>query len=222
MIDRRHEDQEAARHRDVRGEPRPLGAERLLDDLDEDLLPFLQQVFDLRLRLIAIPIAVAAAAIPAGGPRPASRRDGGTATAPATAASASCLAPSAGTRERRRAPCPSVVFVVIVAGELLELLDGVDDLSDVEKRVALEADVDERRLHPGEDLGDPPLVDVADDAALILALDEDLDDLVVLENGDARVVRAGGDDHLLVHGNSSHGTRLHADQHRTRSERTRK
>ena len=46
VIDRRHEDQEAARHRDVRGEARALGAERLLDDLDEDFLPFLEQVFD--------------------------------------------------------------------------------------------------------------------------------------------------------------------------------
>jgi hypothetical protein len=58
---------------------------------------------------------------------------------------------------------------------------------------------------PGRTFENPSLVDVADDAALILALDEDLDDLVVLENGDARVVRAGGDDHLLVHGNSNRG-----------------
>ncbi len=83
-----------------------------------------------------------------------------------------------------------LVVVVLVAGfEPLELLDGVDDFRDVEERVALEPDVDERRLHPREDLGDPSLVDVADDAALILAFDENLDDLIVLENGDARVVR---------------------------------
>ena len=86
----------------------------------------------------------------------------------------------------------SAGFVVVFVARLeaLELLDGVDDFSDVEERVALEADVDERRLHPGQDLRDPALVDVADDAALILALDEDLDDLVVLEDGDARVVGA--------------------------------
>ena len=46
VIDRRHEDQEAPRHGDVRGEPGALGAERLLDDLDEDFLPFLEQVLD--------------------------------------------------------------------------------------------------------------------------------------------------------------------------------
>ena len=38
VIDRRHEHEEAARERDVRGEPRALGAERLLRDLHEDLL----------------------------------------------------------------------------------------------------------------------------------------------------------------------------------------
>ena len=37
----------------------------------------------------------------------------------------------------------------------------------------------------------------------ILALDEDLDDLIVLEDGDPGVVVARGDDHLLVHGNSA-------------------
>src|SRR5262249_27556403 len=53
VVDRRHEDEEPARHRHVRGQARPLGAERLLDDLDEDLLAFLQQLLDLLLRPIA-------------------------------------------------------------------------------------------------------------------------------------------------------------------------
>ena len=90
--------------------------------------------------------------------------------------------------------------VLLVARfEAVELLDGVDDFGDVEKRVALEADVNERGLHAGEHLRDPALVDVADHAALTLALDEDLDDLILLENRDAGVVIARGDDHLLVH-----------------------
>ena len=46
VVDRRHVDQEPARQAEVRGDPRALGAERLLDDLDDDLLPFLEQVFD--------------------------------------------------------------------------------------------------------------------------------------------------------------------------------
>ena len=83
--------------------------------------------------------------------------------------------------------------------ELLELLERVDDVGDVEEAVALEAEVDEGRLHAGQDLGDPALVDVADDAALPLALDEDFGDLVVLEDGHHRFVAVRGDDHLLGH-----------------------
>src|SRR6185436_8012866 len=55
VIDGRHEDQEPPRHRHVRGEPGALGAERLLHDLDDDLLAFPQQLFDLGLRPLAFP-----------------------------------------------------------------------------------------------------------------------------------------------------------------------
>ena len=48
VVDRRHEHQVTARQRDVAGGARALGADRLLRDLDDDLLPFLQQVFDAR------------------------------------------------------------------------------------------------------------------------------------------------------------------------------
>ena len=118
-------------------------------------------------------------------------------------ASGSTTVDVAGDRERRRrVGAALVVFVVLVLSgfEAVEFLDRVDDLRDVEEGVPFESDVNERGLHAGEDLRDPPLVDVADHAARALALDEDLDDLIVLEDGDPRVVVAGGDDHLLVHG----------------------
>ena len=114
VIDRRHEHQEAPRHRDVRGEAGALGAERLLDDLDEDLLPFLEQVLDLRLSPGVVP---------------------------SSPGSARCFA------------VPSAVLVARF--EPLELLERVDDVGDVEEAVALEADVDERRLHAGQDLARP-------------------------------------------------------------------
>ena len=195
VIHRRHEDQEAARHGGMRGQPRALGAERFLDDLDEDLLPFLEQVLDLRLR----PVAVALARRGRGVRRrwPGRRRPPAASAAPAPGtARASAL--NGGEYRLGR------LGVLVVAGlEALELLDGVDDLGHVQERIALEPDVNERRLHPGQDLRDPALVDVADHAALMLALDEDLDDLVVLEDRDPRLVVAGGDDHLLVHGTHS-------------------
>ena len=87
-------DDEAARERDLRRQPRALRLHRVLDDLDEDLLAAAEQVLDLA--------AVRAA---------------------------------------------------------LEL--GADDLVDVQEAVLLEADVDERGLHPGQDVVDDALVDVA-------------------------------------------------------------
>ena len=161
VIDGRHEHQEPPGHRHVRGEPGALGAERLLDDLDEDLLAFL---------------------------------------------AAGLRSSAAAARDRRRDPCGRaaalraafVVFSSSSPAELLELLERVDDFGDVEKAVALEADIDEGGLHAGQDLRDPALVDVADDAALPLAFDEDFRDEVVFEDGHHRFVAIGGDDHLLV------------------------
>jgi hypothetical protein len=189
VIHRRHEHQEASRHRDVGREPRAFRAERFLDDLDEDLLPFFQQIFDLGLRAVTIAVAVAPAAV-AGAFRTLGRLG------------AALRDRSLGrTRQHRRFRTNH--RLVLVAGfETVELFDRVDDFRYVEKRIALEAYVNERGLHAGQNFRDPPLVDVPDHTALPLALDENLDDLILLEDRDACVVIAGGDDHLLVHWNS--------------------
>ena len=50
VLERRHVDHEAARQGDVRRDARALLAERLLRDLDDDFLAFLQQVADRRQR----------------------------------------------------------------------------------------------------------------------------------------------------------------------------
>ena len=52
------------------------------------------------------------------------------------------------------------------------------DLVDVQEAVLLEADVDERRLEPGEHVVDAALVDVADDRAGAAALEVELGDVV--------------------------------------------
>ena len=70
---------------------------------------------------------------------------------------------------------------------------------DVEEGVALEADVDERRLHAGQHPRHPPLVDVADDAAMVAALEEDLGQPIVFEHRDAGLVRVALDEHLVGH-----------------------
>jgi hypothetical protein len=92
-----------------------------------------------------------------------------------------------------------------------------DDLIDVEETVSLQADVHERRLHPGQDVVDLALVDVADDRAAAAALDVELCDLpfigwgsllgalalvgaaLRLEHGDARFTAIDADEDVLLH-----------------------
>ncbi len=54
VVDRRHVDQEAAGQRDVAGDARALLADGLLGNLDQHLLPFLQQIGDERLIAVAV------------------------------------------------------------------------------------------------------------------------------------------------------------------------
>ena len=75
---------------------------------------------------------------------------------------------------------------------------GADDLVDVEEAVLLEADLDERRLHAGEDVVDDALVDVAGDRAAAGALEVDLGDAVVLEDGDTLLAHVHGDEQLAL------------------------
>ncbi len=78
----------------------------------------------------------------------------------------------------------------------------LEDVGDVQEGVAFLADVDEGRLHPGEDPGHPPLVDVAHDAVVGLALDEDLGHGAILKERDLRLLGSGADDQVSGHGRS--------------------
>ena len=62
VVRRRHEDQMAAGQRDDRGDARALGADRLLGDLDEDLLALLEALLD-RQRRARDALAASAAAV---------------------------------------------------------------------------------------------------------------------------------------------------------------
>ncbi len=77
---------------------------------------------------------------------------------------------------------------------------GPDDLVDVEEPVLLEADLDERGLHPGEDVVDDSEVDVARDRAALRALEVDLGDPVVLEDRDPLLADVDRDDELALRG----------------------
>ena len=74
--------------------------------------------------------------------------------------------------------------VLDLPGTLSPLELGPDDLVDVEESVLLEADLDERCLHPRKDVVDDPEVDVPGDRPALGALEVHLGDTVVLEDRD--------------------------------------
>jgi hypothetical protein len=74
------------------------------------------------------------------------------------------------------------------------------DIGDVQERGALEADLDERRLHPGQHTRDLADIDVADPAALERAFDVQLLHCAVLDHGDARFLRCPVDEDVLHRG----------------------
>ena len=63
----------------------------------------------------------------------------------------------------------AAALVLIAFHPARELFDLGEDVGDVEKPVAFEADVDEGRLHPGQDPADATFVDVADQPARLSA-----------------------------------------------------
>ena len=75
---------------------------------------------------------------------------------------------------------------------------GHDDLVDVEEAVLLEADLDERGLHAGQDVVDRAEVDVPGDRAALGPLEVDLGDPVVLEQGDALLADVDRDQELAL------------------------
>ncbi len=181
-------DEVAAGQRDVRRDASALVGQRVLERLDDDLLAGAQELVDRGL-LAAVPLAVRALAA-------------AVAIARALATVDSAAARRTGHPLHDVGPRPGLPPLIAVARALVAELDLLEvghllaHVGDVEEGVALEADVDEGGLHAGEDARHPPLVDVADDAARPLPLDVELGEAVVLEDGDASLMRVLLDQHL--------------------------
>ncbi len=80
------------------------------------------------------------------------------------------------------------------------LLVFLDEIGNVEEGVLFEPDVDEGRLHPGENLGHPPLVGIGEDAPVAVPFNIEFGQLVVFQDGDSRFQSGAGNDHVLDHG----------------------
>src|SRR5262249_21237090 len=79
-------------------------------------------------------------------------------------------------------------------------------VADVQKAVAADAEIDERRLDGRLDVDDAALVDVADVALVAGALDVQLFEHAVLEDGDAALLRLEDvDEHFFLHHSLSRG-----------------
>jgi hypothetical protein len=58
---------------------------------------------------------------------------------------------------------------------VIVILEIFENVADVEEGIAIEADIDERGLHAGEDAGNFAFVDAADEGELFFALDVNFD-----------------------------------------------
>src|SRR5690606_30666896 len=136
VIDTGHQDEVSAGNGEVAGNTGALGADRFLDDLDDDLLAHPEVVVDGR------PLQILG----------------------------------------------RLVFVTLHPQRV--------GIIDVEERIALQADVDEGRLHSRQDVFDPPLVNVSDDPLGQGTFNEDVHQASVLENGPPGLVVINGDEDL--------------------------
>ena len=92
-----------------------------------------------------------------------------------------------------------VVFIIVVVVIVVRLVFGKDEIGRVQERALLRADVDERRLNARKNRFDSSEVDVADHAAGVGTVDQELNELVVLEDGDPRFSRVRVDQNFSFH-----------------------
>ena len=64
----------------------------------------------------------------------------------------------------------------------------------MQKRGALQADIDKRALHAGEDAFDDAQINIADQAMAAVALNVQLADIVLFQNGHTRFLRRDVDE----------------------------
>jgi hypothetical protein len=96
----------------------------------------------------------------------------------------------------------ALLLVVVLRRVLVEV-----EVGGVQERGLVRADVDEGRLDAGKDRLDLAQVDVADHAASLRAIDQQLNELVVLQDRDARLALGRVDQDVPFHGLAPRGHR---------------
>ena len=106
-------------------------------------------------------------------------------------------------RDPRRGTLGRLVARVVHVGvlEQLALVPGPEHVGDVEERGALDlgAEVDERRLHAGEDPRHLAAIDVSDDSSITFALDKELSQGTLFDDRHADLGSLGIDHEHVLH-----------------------
>src|SRR5205814_8127296 len=162
-----HVDEEAAGERDLRGDPRALGANRFLGDLNDPGFAAPQLIGDVR--------------EPAARP---TRRPSPRARSPLVAVFLAVLVP---------APAPAPPALPVPVPTLLVVLVGLDQIGGVEEGALFGADIDERGLDARQDGFHLAEVDVAHRAVGIGTIHQEFNKAVVLQDGHAGLPRVPAD-----------------------------
>ncbi len=184
MVRHRHEDEVAAGDRNRGGQPRALGAHRLLGDLDDDFLAAAELMLDRGAATPGLRTPPAPSATTPGAP---SFRRG-------TVGAGRCLIDDFDFAVRlpaRQLTCGVAldIFVADHIGGGAEGLNCVAEVGDMEKSGLVEADIDERSLHSGQDASDFTFVDVAGETAVLAAFEVEFGEAAVFEERHARFER---------------------------------
>ena len=196
-----HVDQEAAGEGDLRGDPAALGADRLLGHLDREGLALLEDVLDVGQRAAGRDLALPglrrrSVALPPPLPLPRRRR-----SAPARHSVRRSPAASSTVRPADRGGLGSASALVLLAVLLfvrLLVLVRLQQVGGVEEGALLLPDVHEGGLDAREHRLDPAEIDVADRAAMVGAVDQQLDQPVVFQDGHAGLPLAPVDQDLAL------------------------
>ena len=202
----RHQHQVAAGNADVGAERRALGADAFLDDLHEHFVAAAKDF--LNRRLDARP---AAARRPALRPRPPrsgrrDRRPPRSAAAIVRPPRPSCRRPPSVRRRFDRLVVADVDIGHAAAAHRLARIEAALaeilrlDVADVQKAVAADAEIDERRLDARLQVDDPALVDVADVVVLAGPFDVQLFEQSIFNDRDPAFLRLRDvDQHFAFH-----------------------
>ena len=183
----RHVDEEAAGEGDLRGDPAALGADGLLGDLDRERLTLLENLGDVGNLPAGRHLALADF-----------RRDAGHSSGFA-AARIPLRPPAGGLGGLRPYRGGLVRLVVAVIGIRLLVFVGLEEVGGVQEGALFLADIDKGGLDAGQDRLHAAQIDVADHAPLVGAINQQLYEPIVLEDGHPRLALASVDQDLALH-----------------------